>query len=62
MEYANQLYFLVKEEFEGLDSIYEDALIHLIGVYGIHILKENGMLETCGVVNGRQLYVLCDEK
>lgn len=61
MEYATQLYFLVKEEYEGLDSIYEDALIHLIGVYGIHILKENKMLETCGVINGRQLYVLCDK-
>ena len=61
MEYATQLYFLIKEEYEGLDSIYEDALIHLIGVYGIHILKENKMLETCGVINGRQLYVLRDK-
>ena len=61
MEYITQLYFLVKEEYEGLDSIYEDSLIHLIGVYGIHVLKENKLLETCGVSNGRQLYVLCDK-
>ena len=58
MSYAEQLYLVVEEEFEGLDSIYEDSLIHLIGVFGVHILKENKMLETCGVINGRQLYVL----
>ena len=61
MEYITQLYFLVKEEYEGLDSIYEDALIHLIGTYGVYILKENKLLETCGVINGRQLYVLRDK-
>ena len=61
MEYITQLYFLVKEEYEGLDSIYEDSLIHLIGVYGIHVLKENKLLETCSVINGRQLYMLCDK-
>lgn len=59
--YTDQLYFVVKEEFEGLDSIYEDALIHLIGTYGVYILKENKLLETCGIINGRQLYVLCDK-
>ena len=61
MEYATQFYFLVKAEYEGLDSMYEDALIHLIEEYGIHVLKENELLETCGVINGRQLYVLCDK-
>lgn len=61
MNYADQLYFVVKEQFDGLDSIYEDNLIHLIGTHGIYILQENKMLETCGVINDRQLYVLYDK-
>lgn len=59
---VNDLYETVKEEYDGLDSIYEDCLIHLIGIYGLNLLKINGLLETCGVVNGRQLYVLCEKK
>lgn len=60
--YADQLYELVKEEFKGLDAIYEDALIHLIGIYGLYLLREHNLIEGCGVVNGRNLYTLCDKK
>ena len=59
--YALTVYLMVMEEFADLDSIYEDALIHLIGVRGVEALKENKLLESCGVVNGRQLYTLCDK-
>ena len=57
--YALTVYLMVMEEFADLDAIYEDALIHLVGVRGIEALKENKLLESCGVVNGRQLYKLC---
>ena len=59
--YALTVYLMVMEEFADLDSIYEDALIHLVGVRGVEALKENKLLESCGVVNGRQMYTLCDK-
>lgn len=59
---ANQIYKIVKNECEGLDSVYEDYIISLVGLYGLLQLKGNHLIETCGVVNGRQLYVLCDKK
>ena len=59
--YALTVYLMVMEEFADLDAIYEDALIHLVGVRGIEALKENKLLESCGVVNGLHLYTLCDK-
>lgn len=59
---ADQIYNIVKNECEGLDSVYEDYIISLVGLYGLLILKGRNLVETCGVVNGRQLYVLCDKK
>ena len=61
--YALTVYLMVmeEEEFADLEAIYEDALIHLVGVRGVEALKENKLLESCGVVNGRQLYTLCDK-
>ena len=59
--YALTVYLMVMEEFADLDTIYEEALIHLVGVRGVESLKENKLLESCGVVNGRQLYTLCDK-
>lgn len=57
--YVDQVYKVVKAECEGLDSIYEDYIIHMVGVFGLNALKAHKLVETCGVINGRQLYVLC---
>lgn len=59
---ADQVYEVVRKECIGLDAVYEDFIKHLVGIVGLNILKENGFLETCGVVNGRQLYVLTEKK
>lgn len=56
--FAEVAYFHVKNESEGLDSIYEDYIIRLVGVKGLYSLINHQFIETCGVVNGRQLYVL----
>lgn len=61
-EMVKGLYDIVKRSCDGLDSIYEDYLIGLIGIHGVYHLKEAKLLETCGVVNGGQLYVLCELK
>lgn len=59
---VKDLYDLVKQEFEDFDVIYEDAIVHLIGTFGLNMLRMHKLVETCGVVDGRQLYVLCDWK
>lgn len=56
---ANQVYEVIEKECRGLDAIYEDYIVSLVGYEGLDILKEEKLIETCGVVNGRQLYVLC---
>ena len=58
MTYEDFVYMIVKADCEGLDSIYEDYIVSLVGKYGLQALKAYGKLEACGVVNGRQLYVL----
>lgn len=62
LSYADHVYDIIKKNSEGLDSIYEDYILALVGVMGLDALKTGRYLETCGVVNGRQLYVLCEPK
>lgn len=59
MSYIIQLYKILEKE--QLDTMYEDYIIHTIGTSGLEALIEAGMLETCGVINGRQSYVLIDK-
>lgn len=56
--YAEHVYEIVKMETEGLDSIYRDYILELVGVFGLNALIEHKLVETCGVINGRQMYVL----
>ena len=59
--YVEYVYDIVKLDCEGMDSIYKDYIKQMVGVYGLNALLEHGYLESCGVINGRQLYVLCDK-
>lgn len=54
------IYDLVKHETAGLDSVYEDYLVAIVGWAGVAALLQAGLLESCGVINGRRLFVLCD--
>lgn len=60
-QYADSVYAIVSFECSDLDSIYEDYIIKLVGEWGLQALRENGLLEGCGYLNGRKLYVLCDK-
>lgn len=60
--YADYVYVIVKNECEGMDAIYKDYILHLVGTWGFDTLLECKYIESCGVVNGRQLYVLCEKK
>jgi hypothetical protein len=55
---TRQVYEVVKNKSLGLDAIYESYILELVGVDGLEILRKNRLVETCGVINGRQLYVL----
>ena len=39
-----------------MDALYEDCIIYMIDTTGLNILRDNGRLESCGIVNGRKLY------
>lgn len=60
--YADYVYDIIKEQTEKFDAIYEDYITELVGVFGLNALLDNNLLETCGLVNGKQLYVLCDNE
>ncbi len=62
MIYADMVYYIVKVKSEGMDAVYEDYILELVGSMGLKALKENRLVESCGIVNGRQLCVLCEKK
>lgn len=62
MEYAKEVYKILKTEVREMGSVYEDYITHLVGVCGLRALLEEHLLEPCGVIRGRQLYVLVDKQ
>ena len=60
--FVDLVYMTVKSETLGLDSIYKDYIVNLVGVMGLNALIEHNLVEGCGIVNGRKLYVLCDKE
>ena len=59
--YTDAVYELVKDECKDLDSIYEDYIVKLVGQCGLAALKRANLIESCGVLNCRKLYVLCEK-
>lgn len=60
MTYCEYCYDILKLDAKGLDAMYEDYIIHVIGVAGLTELRTNNLLEPCGVVHGRHLYAIVD--
>ena len=60
--FVDLVYETVKNESQGLDSIYRDYIINLVGVMGLNALIEHKLVEGCGIINGRKLYVLCERE
>lgn len=56
--FAKHIYDILKYDSKGMDAIYEDYIIHMVGTVGLFALKEYKLVETCGVVGDRQLYTL----
>lgn len=62
MLYVDHVYEIVKNESRNFDAVYQDYILELVGVMGMQALVENDLVETCGSVNGRQLYVLREKE
>lgn len=60
--YIDHIYSVVKLETYDMDAIYGDYIKQIVGVFGFNALLDCKLLESCGSVNGRRLYVLCDKK
>lgn len=60
--YVKHVYELVKTDCEGVDAIYEDYIVHLVGIKGLNALINARLLETCGVMHNKQLYTLLELK
>lgn len=61
MRYVDYCYNILIEKCGDLDSIYEDYIEYLVGTMGVYELVKHGYLESCGVVNGRRLYVIVEK-
>lgn len=59
--YIGHIYSLVALETADMDAVYGDYIKKLVGVFGFNALLDCKLLESCGVVNGRRLYVLRDK-
>lgn len=59
-EYVDYVYDIIRLDTLGLDSVYKDYIIRSVGTYGFNALLEHKLIESCGVINGRKLFVLCD--
>lgn len=57
-QHTDRVYHALARECYGLDAIYEDYIIKLVGEEGFDILREQRVLTTCGSINGRNLYTL----
>ena len=59
--YVDYVYDILKADCVNLDTVYEEYIIHRVGTAGLHALQENQLIESCGVIRGRKLYVLCEK-
>lgn len=62
MRYVDYVYDIVKLDCYDMDAIYKDYIIQMVGVYGFNELYAHKLIEGCGSVNGRSLYVLCGKE
>lgn len=58
MTKANEYMRQLKATFPQAEAIYEDAIIDICGMEGLMSLRENRLIELCGVLEGRRLYAI----
>ena len=60
-EYLDYVYNIIFLDTMDMDCVYKDYILRAVGTYGFNILYRAGLLEGCGSVNGRELFVLLDK-
>lgn len=60
--HVDVVYGIVKSETRGLDSVYEDYILTLVGSRGLNVLLINDLVVICGLVDERRLFTLVDRK
>ena len=58
MKKAKEYLQLLKTACPKADAIYEDAIIEICGKEGLMALRENRLIEGCGIIEGRKLYAV----
>lgn len=58
MRYVDHVYNIIKLDCEDMDAIYGDHIKYMVGVYGFNALIGEELIESCGEINGRKLYVV----
>lgn len=54
--YIGHIHCVLLVETADMDAVYEDYILKLVGTFGLKALQDCGLIESCGVVNGRKLY------
>lgn len=60
--YVDYVYGVLLLDTMELDSVYKDYILRAVGTYGFNALYKAGLLEGCGSINGRKLFVLVPRK
>lgn len=58
MKKADEYLQLLKTAYPKAEAIYEDAIIDICGMEGLMSLRENRLIELCGVLESRRLYAI----
>lgn len=59
--YLDYVYEIIRLDTMDMDCVYKDYILREVGTYGFNALYRAGLLEGCGSLNGRELFVLLDK-
>ena len=59
--YLEHICNIVRLETSDMDAVYKEHIVQLVGVFGFNTLVKYNRIESCGVIDGRRLYVLRDK-
>lgn len=43
---------------KNIEAVYEDYIIRMVGEHGIKAMRKHQLIEPCGVIHGKKLYVI----
>lgn len=55
---AREIYDNLKDRCGKAEAVTEEAIINDLGEEALHILKQYGFIEFCGVLNNRRMYAV----